>query len=174
MKKIINWGFIGLGNASLNLAKEFKKIDNARLISIASHSKEKRSYFKKKFNINDQNIFSNQHTVLDAYCGVGTFTCLIAPYVKKIVGIEESFSAVEDAKENSKKFSNIEYLLGKTEDILESYTENIDVLILDPPRIGCDEKVIKIIKDIKPKKIILISCSPENFAIDISRLIKDY
>ena len=98
---------------------------------------------------------------------------MIAPYVKKIVGIEESFSAVEDAKENSKKFSNIEYLLGKTEDILESYTENIDVLILDPPRIGCDEKVIKIIKDIKPKKIILISCSPENFAIDISRLIKD-
>ena len=80
---------------------------------------------------------------------------------------------MEDAKENSKKFSNIEYLLGKTEDILESYTENIDVLILDPPRIGCDEKVIKIIKDIKPKKIILISCSPENFAIDISRLIKD-
>ena len=121
----------------------------------------------------DQNIFSKQYTVLDAYCGVGTFTCLIAPYVKKIVGIEESFSAVEDAKENSKKFSNIEYLLGKTEDILESYTENIDVLILDPPRIGCDEKVIKIIKDIKPKKIILISCSPENFAIDISRLIDD-
>ena len=121
----------------------------------------------------DQNIFSKQHTVLDAYCGVGTFTCLIAPYVKKIVGIEESFSAVQDAKENSKKFSNIEYLLGKTEDILESYTENIDVLILDPPRIGCDEKVIKIIKDIKPKKIILISCSPENFAIDISRLIDD-
>lgn len=64
MKKIINWGFIGLGNASLNLAKEFKKIDNARLLSIASHTKEKRKYFKKKFNINDQYIFSNYENIL--------------------------------------------------------------------------------------------------------------
>ncbi len=59
MKKIINWGFIGLGNASLNLAKEFKRIYNSRLLSVASHTKEKRDYFKIKFNIEDQNIFSN-------------------------------------------------------------------------------------------------------------------
>jgi len=49
MTKIINWGFIGLGNASLNLAKEFKKISNARLLSVASHTKEKRDFFKRKY-----------------------------------------------------------------------------------------------------------------------------
>ena len=47
-------------------------------------------------------IFNENQVVVDAYCGVGTFTCLIAPYVKKIIGIEESYSAVVDAKENSK------------------------------------------------------------------------
>ena len=59
MTKIINWGFIGLGNASLNLAKEFKKIGNARLLSVASHTKEKRDFFKQKYHLKDQNIFSN-------------------------------------------------------------------------------------------------------------------
>ena len=61
MTKIINWGFIGLGNASLNLAKEFKKIRNARLLSVASHTKEKRDFFKQKYHLKDQNIFSKKH-----------------------------------------------------------------------------------------------------------------
>ena len=102
---------------------------------------------------------------------MGTFTCLIAPYVNKVYGIEESASAIIDAKENSKKYSNIEYLLGKTEEVLSDVKENIDLLILDPPRIGCDDKVIEIINKIKPKDILLISCSPENFAVDISKLV---
>ncbi|NCG35686.1 MAG: hypothetical protein GWO78_06855 [Dehalococcoidales bacterium] len=117
-------------------------------------------------------IFNENQVVVDAYCGVGTFTCLIAPYVKKIIGIEESYSAVVDAKENSKNFENINYLLGKTENVLQDTLENIDVIVLDPPRIGCDDNVIKIIEETKPKKIILISCSPENFAKDISKLIE--
>ena len=63
MTKIINWGFIGLGNASLNLAKEFKKISNARLLSVASHTKEKRDFFKRKYHLKDQNIFSNYNDI---------------------------------------------------------------------------------------------------------------
>tara|TARA_B110000116_G_scaffold106671_1_gene92741 strand:+ start:771 stop:2018 length:1248 start_codon:yes stop_codon:yes gene_type:complete len=118
------------------------------------------------------NVFNENQIVVDAYCGVGTFTCLIAPYVKKIIGIEESYSAVIDAKENSKNFENINYLLGKTENVLQETSEKIDVIILDPPRIGCDNNVIKIIEETKPKKIILISCSPENFARDIAKLIE--
>tara|TARA_B110000438_G_scaffold152817_1_gene146864 strand:- start:2073 stop:3320 length:1248 start_codon:yes stop_codon:yes gene_type:complete len=117
-------------------------------------------------------VFNENQIIVDAYCGVGTFTCLISPYVKKIIGIEESYSAVIDANENSKNFKNIDYLLGKTENILQETNEKIDVIILDPPRIGCDDKVIRIIEEIKPKKIILISCSPENFAIDIAKLLE--
>tara|TARA_B100001059_G_C17818735_1_gene576892 strand:- start:806 stop:1834 length:1029 start_codon:yes stop_codon:yes gene_type:complete len=63
MTKFINWGFIGLGNASLNLAKEFKKISNARLLSVASHTKEKRDFFKRKYHLKDQNIFSNYNDI---------------------------------------------------------------------------------------------------------------
>jgi len=124
--------------------------------------------FKKLF---DSNVFSKDQIAVDAYCGVGTFTCLVSPFVNKVYGIEESASAVIDAKENSKKYSNIEYLLGKTEDVLSDVKENIDLLLLDPPRIGCDDKVIEIINKIKPKTILLISCSPENFAVDISKLV---
>ena len=124
--------------------------------------------FKKLF---DSDVFSKNQIVVDAYCGVGTFTCLVSPYVNKVYGIEESASAVIDAKENSKKYSNIEYLLGKTEEVLSDVNENIDLLLLDPPRIGCDDKVIEIINKVKPKTILLISCSPENFAIDISKLV---
>ena len=110
--------------------------------------------------------------MIDAYCGVGTFTCLIAPYVKKIYGIEESASAIIDANINSNKFNNIYYIQGKTEDVLLDVIDEIDILLLDPPRIGCDDLVIQKINKINPRKILLISCSPENFAIDISRLIK--
>ena len=59
MKKIINWGLIGLGNASLNLAKEFKNINNSKLLAIASRSDNKRKFYEQKFKIPKENIFSN-------------------------------------------------------------------------------------------------------------------
>ena len=57
MKKIINWGFIGLGNASYNLAKEFKNIDNSNLKAVASLQEKKRALFKDKFELEEKNIF---------------------------------------------------------------------------------------------------------------------
>ena len=73
--------------------------------------------------------------MVDAYCGVGVFTVLLAPYVRKIVGIEESASAIEDAGLNSKDILNIEFVEGKTEHILNTLNQHIDVLLLDPPRV---------------------------------------
>tara|TARA_B100001057_G_scaffold258990_1_gene259175 strand:- start:483 stop:1508 length:1026 start_codon:yes stop_codon:yes gene_type:complete len=64
MKKIINWGIIGLGRASLNLAKEFKNIDNSNLLAVSSLSKEKRDFFKKEFNLNDEYIFSDYEQII--------------------------------------------------------------------------------------------------------------
>ena len=91
--------------------------------------------------------------------------------VKKIVGIEESHSAIHDAKNNSKNFKNIKYIIGKTEEILQSNTEKFDTVILDPPRIGCEESVINNVISLEPKIIILISCSPENFCKDVYKLV---
>ena len=64
MKKIINWGFIGLGNASYNLAKEFKNIDNSNLKAVASLQEKKRALFKDKFELEEKNIFSNYDDVI--------------------------------------------------------------------------------------------------------------
>jgi len=63
MKKIINWGFIGLGNASLNLAKEFGKLVNSNLLAVASHNEKKRIMYKEKFNLENKNIFSSYEDV---------------------------------------------------------------------------------------------------------------
>ena len=63
MNKIIKWGLIGLGNASLNLAKEFNKIDNSKLIAIASKTNTKLEEFKKKFNISNENAYSDYEKI---------------------------------------------------------------------------------------------------------------
>ena len=121
--------------------------------------------------LESNHIFNHKDYVLDAYCGVGTFTCLIAPMVKKIVGIEESHSAISDAKNNSKNYKNIQYIIGKTEVVLQNNTEKFDTVILDPPRIGCEDSVIKNVISLEPKIIILISCSPENFCEDVYKIV---
>ncbi len=148
-----------------------KIFDNYYQVASPSFFQVNISQVEKIFNyLLDQGIFSENQIVIDAYCGVGTFTCLIAPYVKKIYGIEESASAIIDANINSNKFNNIYYIQGKTEDVLLDVIDEIDILLLDPPRIGCDDLVIQKINKINPRKILLISCSPENFAIDMSKL----
>ena len=148
-----------------------KIFDNYYQVASPSFFQVNISQVEKIFNyFLDQGIFSENQIVIDAYCGVGTFTCLIAPYVKKIYGIEESASAIIDANINSNKFNNIYYIQGKTEDVLLDVNDEIDILLLDPPRIGCEDLVIQKINRIKPRKILLISCSPENFAIDMYKL----
>ena len=108
--------------------------------------------------------------MVDAYCGVGVFTVLLAPYVRKIVGIEESASAIEDAGLNSKDILNIEFVEGKTEHILNTLNEHIDVLLLDPPRVGCHPDVLDSVVKLKPEKVLMISCEPEAMARDLNLL----
>ena len=108
--------------------------------------------------------------MVDAYCGVGVFTVLLAPYVRKIVGIEESVSAIEDAGLNSKDILNIEFVEGKTEHILNTLNQHIDVLLLDPPRVGCHPDVLDSVIKLKPEKVLMISCEPEAMARDLNLL----
>ena len=108
--------------------------------------------------------------MVDAYCGVGVFTVLLAPYVRKIIGVEESASAIQDAGLNSMNIPNIEFVEGKTEHILNALSEDIDVLLLDPPRVGCHPDVLDSVLKLKPEKVLMISCEPEAMARDLNLL----
>tara|TARA_A100001037_G_scaffold173128_1_gene155412 strand:- start:2345 stop:3616 length:1272 start_codon:yes stop_codon:yes gene_type:complete len=113
--------------------------------------------------------------LVDAYCGVGVFAVLISPYVRRVIGIEESASAIEDAAENLNGRENVEFIEGKTEDVMTDWQEadDVDVLILDPPRVGCHPDVLDSVKTLKPKKVLMVSCEPAAMARDLDLLCGD-
>ena len=116
-------------------------------------------------------------TLLDLYSGTGTISILSSSKSKKVIGIEVIPSAVKDANENLKlnNIKNVKFILGKVEDNIEKIKkENVDYLILDPPRSGSDKKSLKNILEINPKKIIYISCNPVTLARDYNSLKDKY
>ena len=110
--------------------------------------------------------------MIDAYCGVGVFAVLVSPYVKRVVGIEESASAIEDAGLNMNGVTNVDFIEGKTEHVLAEWAddEEVDVLLLDPPRVGCHPDVLESVKKLKPKKVLMVSCEPAAMARDLDLL----
>ena len=114
--------------------------------------------------------------VFDLYCGIGTISLFFAKKAKKVIGIEVIKEAINDAKINAKinNFDNVIFELGKAEDIFSKLYEvnNIkpDIIVVDPPRKGCDIDVINTIIKIKPKKVIYISCEPSTMARDLKYL----
>ena len=115
---------------------------------------------------------------IDAYCGIGTISVIIAPYIKKVYGIEIIPQAVNDAIENAKinDIKNVEFITGKSEEIIPDLIksgEKIDLLIVDPPRKGCDIKLIDCIINSKIKKLIYISCDPATLSRDLKLLTQE-
>jgi 23S rRNA (uracil1939-C5)-methyltransferase len=108
--------------------------------------------------------------MIDAYCGVGVFAVLMSPYVQRVVGIEESASAIEDAELNMNGVTNVEFVEGKTEHVLAEWDQDVDVLLLDPPRVGCHPDVLDSVKKLKPKKVLMVSCEPAAMARDLDLL----
>ena len=108
---------------------------------------------------------------LDLYCGVGTFGILVSDYVDFVVGIEVVEDAYKNALENRKinNINNIDFICGKVEDYIERF-KNIDIVIVDPPRKGLDNKTTEVLKQIKSRKIIYVSCDPMTLARDIKNL----
>ena len=107
--------------------------------------------------------------VLDLYAGVGNFTLPLAVRVKEIVGIEENRTAVEDARFNAERnrIRNCDFIQGRVEDVLKQWKrESPDLIVLDPPRMGCKIALNQITK-LRPKKIVYISCEPTTFARDV-------
>lgn len=109
-------------------------------------------------------------TIIDAYCGVGTFALLLAPYVNKVIAIEESPSAIKDAQWNLRDTPNVEILKGKVEDILPTLATPIDGLVIDPPRAGCQQSVLDALTQHPVARIVYVSCDPSTLARDLNIL----
>src|SRR2546430_1968694 len=109
-------------------------------------------------------------TIVDAYCGVGTFALLLAKHVDKVVAIEESASAIKDAQENLREVNNVEILKGKVEDLLPVLASRVDGLVIDPPRAGCQPVVLNALVSHPVASIVYVSCDPSTLARDLHML----
>ena len=113
----------------------------------------------------------NPNRLLDLYCGTGTIGIYVSEYAKEIIGIDYNKSNILDANKNKKlnNLNNIEFICDKVENQIEKFKE-IDMIIVDPPRKGLDQKTIDYLKQIKAKYIVYISCDPVTFARDLKEL----
>ncbi|HXL38636.1 MAG TPA: class I SAM-dependent RNA methyltransferase [Ktedonobacteraceae bacterium] len=109
-------------------------------------------------------------TIVDAYCGVGTFALLLARHVDKVIAIEESASAMKDAQWNLREVSNVEMLKGKVEELLPALGDHIDGLVIDPPRAGCQQAVLDALVQHPVDRIVYVSCEPSTLARDLNIL----
>lgn len=127
--------------------------------------------------IEEANLNKNEN-IFDLYCGIGTIGIFASKQVKKVFGIEVVEQAIEDAKENSKlnNIENCEFMVGLVEQLLPELVKKhkADTVFLDPPRKGCDKKALNALLEIKPKKIVYISCNPATLARDIAILEEKY
>ncbi|MCM1138862.1 MAG: 23S rRNA (uracil(1939)-C(5))-methyltransferase RlmD [Muribaculaceae bacterium] len=123
---------------------------------------------------------TGEELVYDLYTGTGTIACFIAPKVRHVIGIEYVPEAIEDAKVNASVngLNNTEFFAGDMKDILTSDFINAhgipDVMIVDPPRAGMHENVVKVILDAEPRKIVYVSCNPATQARDLALLHEKY
>ena len=120
--------------------------------------------------------FSKKEVVLDAYSGVGTIGLIAAKNAKKVISVEINKSAHKNAIENAKRnnVNNIEFVCADAGEYISKSEEDIDILIMDPPRSGSDETFLSTVMNKRIKKIIYISCNPETLARDIAYLSSLY
>ena len=120
--------------------------------------------------------FNKKETVLDAYSGVGTIGLIAAKNAGKVISVEINKSAHKNAIENAKRnnVNNIEFVCADAGEYISKSSEDIDILIMDPPRSGSDETFLSTVINKRIKKIIYISCNPETLARDIQYLSKYY
>lgn len=120
---------------------------------------------------------SGEETVIDAYCGIGTISLFLAQKAKKVYGVEIVPEAIEDAKRNAKLngMTNVEFEVGKSEEIIPAWHQQgikTDVIVVDPPRKGCDTELLEAIIKMKPKRVVYVSCNPGTLARDL-RILED-
>ncbi len=123
---------------------------------------------------------SKADIVFDLYCGIGAISLFMSKYAKKVYGIEIVEEAVKDAEENAKlnKVDNTEFIAGDVEEVLDDLINNKkiipDIIMIDPPRKGLDNKSIENILKVSPKKLVYISCNPATLVRDLAKLEEKY
>jgi len=120
---------------------------------------------------------TGDETVIDAYCGIGTISLFLAKQAKQVLGVEIVPQAIEDAKRNAEinGFTNTYFEAGPAEEVIPKWYKDgksADVLVVDPPRKGCDEALLRTILEQKPKRIVYVSCNPGTLARDL-RILED-
>ncbi|CAM4336288.1 RNA methyltransferase [Bacillus manliponensis] len=122
---------------------------------------------------------TGKETVVDAYCGVGTIGLWLANDAAEVRGMDVIPEAIADARKNAKRqgFMNTKYEAGKAEQWLQKWVKEgwrPDVIVVDPPRTGCDDKLLETILKVKPETVVYVSCNPSSLARDVKELMKNY
>ena len=122
---------------------------------------------------------TGKETVWDLYCGIGTISLFLAKKAKQVYGVEIVPPAIADARKNAalNGIENAEFYVGKAEEVLpEKYEQegiSADVIVVDPPRKGCDEAVLQTMLKMKPERIVYVSCDSATLARDLKRLCEE-
>ena len=127
----------------------------------------------------DYASLTGKETVIDAYCGIGTIGLIAAKKAGKVIGVELNKDAVKDARINAKenKITNAAFYQGDAGRFMVEMAakgEKADVVFMDPPRAGSDERFLSSVVKLSPKKVIYISCNPETLARDLKYLTKHH
>ncbi|BAU14478.1 23S rRNA methyltransferase/RumA [Leptolyngbya sp. NIES-3755] len=123
--------------------------------------------------LEELNLQGNE-TFIDAYCGIGTMTLPIAQRVKTAIGIEIQPEAIKQARQNATLNGiDVSFEVGAVEKVLSSLSVQPDLVMLDPPRKGCDAIVLETLRQQKPKQIVYVSCNPATLARDLKVLCAD-
>jgi 23S rRNA (uracil1939-C5)-methyltransferase len=120
----------------------------------------------------DRLALTGTETIVDAYCGVGTFTLPLARHAKKVIGIESQESAIALGRRNAQRnqIENVTFHFGKVETILPQIDTPPDLVFLDPPRKGCDRAVLDTLTQFRPPRLVYLSCRPATLARDLQQL----
>lgn len=129
--------------------------------------------------VKDAARLTGKELVLDLYCGTGTIGLWLAPYAREVRGIELIPEAVEDAKRNAEhnQIDNASFHVGRAEQLMPKWAKQgvrPDVVVVDPPRIGLDDALIRSLLDVTPARIVYVSCNPSTLAKDIAKLQTKY
>lgn len=129
---------------------------------------------------------TGNETVWDLYCGIGTISLFLAGKVKEVYGVEIVPAAIEDAKRNAAEnnITNAHFYVGKAEEVLPAYYDRYekehngekayaDVIVVDPPRKGCDETLLKTMVEMRPERIVYVSCDSATLARDLKYLCEN-
>ena len=118
---------------------------------------------------------NGDEVVFDAYCGTGTITLFLSQKAKRVYGVEIVEQAIKNAKKNAEEndITNSQFFVGKSEEIIPQLIRDgvkPDVIVVDPPRKGCDVKLLEAIGEAKPKRVVYVSCDPSTLARDLKHL----